>query len=354
VAEVRAGARREKPSAHFSRKDHHMRLSRFGLAAAFAVTLAALNTPGARAAEPDKLLPADADTVTYVNVKQLVDSDVIKKYALEQIKQALAGQEAKKLLEDMGLDPLKDIEKVWIGSSGKDQNDMKALVIVHGKFDPDKLFKAASAATKKDGDKFSMVKDGNTTLFKYQPEMGNPIYGTVVDDTTVVAGTDKKLVAEALKQAAGSKKAPIKAELTDLVKTMDEKASAYVVSLVKGKLDDVKIPAQVSETLNLGALEKVLPKTDTLTLVMKITGDITLEVVFGMRDDNSAADMDAALAKAIDSIKALVPILAAADPKAKPLTDVVKTLKTSVKKKNVTMTGKITGENLGKMINPDD
>jgi hypothetical protein len=87
---------------------------------------------------------------------------------------------------------------------------------------------------------------------------------------------------------------------------------------------------------------------------MKVTGDIGLEVVFGMQDEDSAADMDAGLAKAIESIKALVPILAAADPKAKPLTDVVKTLKTDVKKKNVTMSAKVTGENLGKMINPND
>src|SRR5439155_19498046 len=135
--------------------------------------------------------------------------NVVKKYALEQIKRALAGQQAKKLLEDMGLDPLKDIEKVWVGSSGKDQNDMKALIIVHGKFDPDKLFKAAEIQTKKDGDKFSMVKDGSATLFKYQPDQGNPVYGTVVDDTTVIAGTDNKIIATALKRAEEKKAARI-------------------------------------------------------------------------------------------------------------------------------------------------
>lgn len=326
------------------------RLFRFGLAALFAVTLAA---PVARAAEPDKLLPADSDTVAYFNVKQLVGSEVIKKYALEQIKQALAGQEAKQLLEDMGLDPLKDIEKVWVGTAGSGKDDTKALVIIHGGFDPDKLFKAAEGASKKDGDKFSMIKDGNTTMFKYQPDQGNPMYATVVDKNTVVAATDKKLVAEALKAADGNKKAPIKKELTELLKTMDEKSSAFAVSMTKGKFDNVKIPAQISDTLNLGGFEKVLPKTDTLTFVMKIGTDVVLEVVFGMEDDDAASDMDAALAKAIDSIKALVPILAAADAKAKPLTDVVKTLKVTTKKKNVTLSGKVTGENLGKMINPD-
>lgn len=326
-----------------------MRLSRLSLAAAFAI---ALTAPAARTAEPDKLLPADADTVYYVNVKQLVDSDIIKKYALEQIKQALAGQDAKKLLEELGLDPLKDIEKIWAGSSGKDQSDMKGLVIVHGKFDPDKLFKAAEAATKRDGDKFSMIKDGNTTMFKFQPDQGNPVYGTVVDDTTVIAGTDKKIIATALKQNEDKKKAPIAQELTTLTKKVDEKTSIFVGMSAKGKFDNVKFPQQLP--IDLSGLEKALPKTETLSVTIKVTGDINLEVIFGMKDDDSAADMGDAMAKAIDGIKGLVPILAAAEPKAKPLVDVIKTVKTDVKKKDVTITGKVTGDNLGKMINPAD
>jgi len=327
-----------------------MRLSRLGLAVAFAVILA---TSTARAAEPDKLLPADADTVYFANVKQLVESDVIKKYALEQIKQALAGQEAKKLLEEMGLDPLKDVDTIWAGSTGKDQNDMKALIIVHGKFDPEKLFKAAEAATKKDGDKFSMIKDGNTTLFKFQPEQGNPLYGTVVNDTTLVAATDKKIIATALKQAEDRKQAPpISAELAGLVKKMDSKSSIFLVSVVKGKFDNVKLPAQLP--IDLSGFEKALPKTDTLSVVVKVTSDINLEVVFGMKDDDAATDMGDAMTKLIDGIKGLVPLLAAADPKAKPLVDVVKTVKSDVKNKNVTIVGKVTGENIGKMINPAD
>ena len=325
-----------------------MRLSRLGLATAFALALAA----PARAADPDKLLPADADTVMYVNVKQLIESDIVKKYALEQLKQTLAGGDAKKLLEELGLDPLKDIDKLWAGTSGKDASDMKGLIVVHGKFDPDKLFKAAEAATKKDGDKFSMVKDGNTTMFKFQPDQGNPIYGTVVDDTTVIAGTDKKMIATALKQAEDKKKAPIGADLTALVKKMDEKSSIFVVSVVKGKFDAVKLPAQLP--IDLSGLEKALPKTDSMSIVIKVGADISLEVILGMKDDDAASDMGDAMAKIIDGIKGLVPLLAAAEPKAKPLVDVIKTVKSDVKKKDVTITGKMTGENLGKMINPGD
>src|SRR5262249_45965766 len=159
-----------------------------------------------------------------------------------------------------------------------------------------------------DGDKFSMIKDGDTILFKFQPDQGNPVYGTVVDETTVIAGTDKKLIAAAIKQADGQKKAPISAELTALVKKMDEKASMFVVSVVKGKFDDVKLPAQLP--IDLSGLEKALPNTDTMSIVVKVTGDINLEVILGMKDDDSASDMGDAMAKLIDGIKGLVPLLA--------------------------------------------
>jgi hypothetical protein len=323
------------------------RLSRFVLAVAL---VAGFSAP-ARAVDPDKLLPKDADTVIYFNMKQLIGSDIIKKYALEQLKQALDGQEAKKLLEDMGLDPLKDIETLWAGTSGKDQTDMKGLLIVHGKFDPEKLLKAAEAASKKDGDKFSIVKDGNTTLFKYQPEEGNPVYGTVVDDTTVVAASDKKLVAEALKQKDATK-APISADLAALVKKQDAKATMFATSLVKGKFKDVKIPQQLP--IDLSGFEKALPNTDSIGIVLKVSGDVTLEITMGMKDEDAAEDMAAAMSKLVDGIKGFVPLITAADPRAKPLADVVKTIKTEVKKKDVITSGKITGDEIGKMIKGAD
>ena len=80
-----------------------------------------------RAAEPDKLLPADADTVVTVNIKQILDTDIIKKYALEQLKQALDGQDAKKLLTELGLDPLKDIDRIVVGANIKGRHRHQVL-----------------------------------------------------------------------------------------------------------------------------------------------------------------------------------------------------------------------------------
>ena len=142
-----------------------LRPSRFGVAAAVAAVLAGASAPAARAADVDKYLPADSEYVVAVNVRQVLDSEIIKKYALGQIKDLLAGSDPQKFLKDLGLDPLKDVDRVVIGASGTDQTDFKGLVIVHGKFDPQKLYKAAEAQTKKDPDHFSLVKDGADVMF---------------------------------------------------------------------------------------------------------------------------------------------------------------------------------------------
>ena len=237
-----------------------LRLSRVLLGAALVVGALAANSSSTRAAEPDKLLPADADTVVSVNIKQILDTDIIKKYALEQLKQALDGQDAKKLLTEIGLDPLKDIDRVVVGANIKGPADIKYLMIVHGSFDPDRLYKAAEKQSKVDADRFAMVKDGDTVVFKYTPENGeNPVYGTVVNDKTVIAASDRKMIANALKAAEAGKKAPIKQELADLIKRMDEKASVYACGLVKGKFDEFKLPGGNNIPIDLTSLMKLLP-----------------------------------------------------------------------------------------------
>jgi len=330
-------------------------LSRLFCGAVLAAGL--LAAPSARAAEPDRLLPADADLVVQVNLKQILDSDIIKKYALEQLKQALDGQDAKKLLTELGLDPLKDIDHI-VGASIEtkigQRADAKGVLIVHGTFDPDKLYKAAESESKKNPDKFAMVKDGDTVIFKFTPENGGqPMYGTVVNDKTVIAATDKKLIATALKAAEAKKKAPIKPELADLLKRMDEKSSIFVVGLVKGKFDELKLPGGGNLPVDLSSIQKLLPKTESMSLALKVGADVNVEVTLGMKDGDTAGDMRNALDELIKQVKPLAQLAAAAEPRAKPLGDILNSIKTNSKDKDVTITGKVTGANIGKMVKPD-
>jgi hypothetical protein len=329
------------------------RLSRVLLGALLVVAALAAKAPTIRAAEPDKLLPADADTVVSVNIKQILDTDIVKKYALEQLKQALDGQDAKKLLTDLGLDPLKDIDRVVVGANVKGRNDTKFLMIVHGSFDPDRLYKAAERQSKVDADRFAMVKDGDTVVFKYTPETGeNPVYGTVVNDKTVIAASDRKMIANALKAAESGKKAPIKTELADLVRKMDEKASVYACGIVKGKFDELKLPQGGNIPVDLSTITKLLPLTESLALSVKVGADVSLEVTLGMKDTDTAGEMRNALDDLIKQVKPLAALAGAAQPQAKPLTDILNTVKTSSKDKDVTVSGKVTSANIGKMMKP--
>jgi hypothetical protein len=326
-----------------------LRPSRWGIAAAVAVILAG-TPPTARAAEVDKLLPADSEYIIAVNVRQILDSEIIKKYALGQIKDFLAGNDPQKFLKDLGLDPLKDIDRIVIGASGTDQNDGKGLAIIRGKFNPEKLYQSAEAQTKKDPDHFSLVKDGADVMFKFQPDQGNPVYGTVINDSTVVVGTEKKLITAALAASSGDKKPAINKDLAALVSRMDDRSSLYLCALTKDKLDKLKLPPGGAPA----NLKDQLGKLDSVAAAVRISADIVFDVTLGMADETSADEMGKTVDDGINQIKGLLPFLVANDPKMKPLADAAKSLKSGVKGKSVSISGKVPGDAIGKLLNTGD
>ncbi len=317
------------------------RLTRFGMGTALAVAFAF--TPVARAADPDKLLPEDAEFVFSLNMKQVVESEIIKQYALEQLKQALQGADAKKFLTDLGLDPLKDVERVIVGGTGTDQSDIHGLMIVHGKFDPEKLFKAAEAQTKKDPDHFTMVKDGKDVMFKYQPDDGNPAYGTVVNATTVILGSDKKMVTTAL--AVGDKKPKLGKDVSALIAKQDDKASLWMVGVTKDKLNKLPKGAQNAQGLD---------KMETVSIAVRVTKDISLDVTIGMADADAAETFAKTIEDGLQQAKGALPFLAAMNPQLKPLVDVVNSIKTTTKDKSITLSAKMPGKAIGDLLKMGD
>jgi hypothetical protein len=89
------------------------------LAAIAMVAATLLASAPARAVEPDKMIPADAEAVIVFNVRQTLDSPLIKAYALDKIKDAMKGNaQAETVLKAAGIDPLKDIDSVLITNAG--------------------------------------------------------------------------------------------------------------------------------------------------------------------------------------------------------------------------------------------
>jgi len=319
------------------------RLSRWGLGTlAVAVALTAVRS--ARAAEVDKLLPADSELVVYINVRQVLDSDLVKKYALQQMKQALQGNDAQQVLGQLGLDPLKDIDRVTIGASGDDPQKIEGLLIVRGKFDPTKLYQAAEATSKTQGDKVSLVKEGETTLLKITADnRPKPFYATLVDKGTLALGTNKELVLDAV----SGKKQALKPAIAALVTGMDEKASVSAAWSVAGKLGTLPLPG-----VNDPTVQKNLEKTDSLTLTIRVESDVAIDVGIGMKDAESAGDFGKIVDQGLQQAKGFLPLLAG-DPKMRPLLELGKTLALDVKQKQITITAKLTADAIAKTLNPE-
>ena len=126
------------------------------LALSVALTLPAFAADPA-AGKLEKYLPDGADGVVTFNVRQLLDSELIKKIGLDK---TLADEDAQKTMKSLGLDPLKDIERVLI-TFDKEKAD-EPFFIIQGKFDLAKLSKAAEDAAKDNKEHFKIHKSTNT------------------------------------------------------------------------------------------------------------------------------------------------------------------------------------------------
>jgi len=328
------------------------RLTRLG---AGLLTAAVLTAP-VRAGEIDPVLPAETESVMAVNMRQIVDANLVKKYVLGQLKQAMAGNDAAKQLQELGLDPLKDIDRLTVGSWG-DGEDANAVFVVRGKFDLEKMFAAAEAKARTDADKVKIVNEGKYKLVQVTLDnMPRPAFLTFADDKTIVGALDKKQVVAAADKAKEGGKPQLSKEIAALVLKQDEKASMYACAVVPK--DRIKLPPGVGggipgvDTAKLGEQLKSLR---SYAMTLRLTDDVSLELDAGMADAESANEFGASLSQLIGTAKGFLPLVAGQQPAMKPLIDEINnTLKSSVKDKDVTLTLKLSGDAIGKAAGGGD
>src|SRR5206468_3816222 len=86
----------------------------------------------ARAADVDKYLPNDTEILVTINLRQILDSALVKKYAVEHLKTAIkSSAETEQVLTAIGLDPMTDVQSIALAGPGGDEPD-KGLFIVRG------------------------------------------------------------------------------------------------------------------------------------------------------------------------------------------------------------------------------
>jgi hypothetical protein len=217
-------------------------------------------TSFAGAVEPDKYIPPDAESVTVVNLKQTLDSAIVKKYALDVIKSLVEGNaDAQNLAKATGLDLGKDIETVTITTAGG--LDGKMLLVVRGKYDVKKFETGAATYAQANPKTLKIGKDGSTTIYESVND-GKTTYAAFADSGTLLASGDKDYLKAALKRAAGPA-TPIKKELAEALAKIGGTESIYTALIVT---DDVKKTLEGNDqTKELAKILKTVTATLTLT-----------------------------------------------------------------------------------------
>jgi len=262
----------------------------------------------ARAAEAHRFLPDSAEQVIVINVKQILQSPLVKKYALPDVeKQLKDSKEVKQLQALTGLDPLKDIHSIVIANTGA--NFEKALWVVRGKFDVEKIHTVVqAAAVDKDNVKISKLGDRNL----YETKQGVSLFGTFFDGTTLIGSRSKDVLAAAVEGKGGK----VNKDLAAALGAADDKQSIYGVALIS---EDVRKAIKVDQ----GPAE-ALKKIKTVSGGLKVTKDLAASL------QASTGDTDAAkqLAELAQLGKGLLGVAAQGNEQLAPLADdILKTLK---------------------------
>jgi hypothetical protein len=305
----------------------------------FAAALLALVVP-VRAAEVDKYLPSDSALVLHVNVRQIVDSPLVKKHAVEKLREHLKEhEEASSILESLGFDPFKDLNSITVAGSTL-ENDGKGLIIAHGQFDAAKFEAKAEEEAKSHGDMLKIHKEGDKRIYEVQPPNDDkPLFVAVVDKTTLVASNEKDYVRDCFAKAAGKKEGGVKKEMKDLIEKVDAKSSMWV--------------AMRGSTLNTGPLatvsdekaKKTIEHIDSFTFTLTVDKGVKVVVDLVSKNAEGAKELAENVKEYIDMGKGFLALLAGQQPKVAPLVDVVNSVKVTTEGNAVSLKGEV-GEDL--------
>jgi hypothetical protein len=310
-------------------------------ALALSLALALPASAAAPAASYEKYLPDTADGVITINVRQLLDSELIKKAGLDK---ALANEEAQKSMKALGFDPLKDIERLVV-TSDKDGSEEQALFIVQGKFDQDKLGAAITEHAKEAKDHLKVHKTDNGTIYeltkldelvKVPPQAaganinlkGKSVFAVIADKGNIVFSGSKESAETVLAKAAGKKTTKLKSkELAALLAKINPKQTIAVA-----------FPAPAGE-------EKVKSITGGIT----VSADVKLDFTVTATDAGAAKEIDEKIKEQLGMAKDIAGIVVMQQKELEPVVDILASVKHDAKDNTVGITSDIKGETLEKL-----
>jgi len=311
---------------------------------AAALALGLLLAPAtARAVDP-KLLPNDAEWVFSVNLKQMLESELVKAnkenldQLLEMAKQALRGDGgAEKFFKAAGFDPMKDMSSFSVaGPAGTDPD--KLVIIVEGKFNVEKVHAAAEEASKGAGDSIRTSKIGTVKVYEVSVPGEKTVFASLIDNKTLVATASKEGLADAIARSTGTKKSTPKKEFRDLLETTNPRQSVSFVATGNALSSGIKNAPNIPNPDQVAA---ALGQIDGLSGSLTLGKEMQFELNVAAKDAETAKKMADGANLVIGAVKAMVQKKAEGDPKAQIASDILKTLRITNRGSNLVFRGEM-------------
>jgi hypothetical protein len=314
----------------------------------------------ARAGEVSPYLPEDTEVYSAINIRQILGSQLIKKVGLDTIRGFMQqSQELNDVLKDLGLDPLKDIDRIVSAGPSTGEQD-KGLTIIQGRFDVEKFRKRAEKEAKdnKDVVKSHKVKDGQGgehtvyELILSEAIPGAPgnlaiFVGFTGNNKTILVSPSKDYLITGLKIKPDATKVVLKNKaFQEMLEKLDDKQSLSMVTvgeaLTKGQLDNA--PQQVKD---------ILAKVATAHGGLTLTDGIKIEFSVGTKNAEDAKSIKEAVNNFVNLGIAAAGIAAMNNPQIAPAVEFLKSVKVTSRDKIATLKAELTAEDLGKLIPKD-
>ena len=313
----------------------------------------------ARAADVSKLLPDDATMVVSFNMRQFLDSELIKKNkdTVEQVKgmieQALpADNPAMKYLKAMGIDPFKDLHSVTM-AMGASTKPEAGFILIEGNFNAEKFNNTAAEAAKDNADAVKITKKGNNQIVEITPPGDNArVFTTLAGKNMLLVAGSLTGLTDGLERVNGTKKNNLKKEFRSLVETTSSKQSMNIVAtgaaIAKLLDENPNIPEQQRAQVDMAV--KFLKNIDGFSVAITLAKDIQFQLGVNAKDNDTAKTMAQQAQKGLAGIQFLLQLQAGQNEKLAPLMDILKTLKVTNQGSNLIIQGQVTPEVIGELM----
>lgn len=329
---------------------------RHSTTAALCLTVAAL-LPAApsRAAEVDKHLPEDTEIFVEVNFKQLFSSALFQKLGLDFYKELLKeNADIQRILDSVGFDPLKDLERILIAGPGGGDSD-KGLFILYGRFDRTKLeAKAKELVQKAKKDQNDLVRElvakgasgDKYTFYELNIPDIETVYVSMLDKGPLLVAPGKDYLIDALEKAAGKKKPGLKnKDLQTVLEKMEGTQTITVAGL--GQALSQSSPTDADQ------IKAIFERTEAISGGVVLANDIKLELKAAAKTEDAARQIKDELVKAADMARMFLNNLVATQKELAPLAAIAKSVKVSAADKIVTIKGEVSAEVLEQALKKD-